>query len=67
MGMADIAAVLFLKYLEHCPADPTWPDRDRFEAGPDLGSPRFGPSATALADGRVLLESFVASLQPVPA
>ncbi len=30
MGAADFAAVLFLKHLKHCPADPAWPDRDRF-------------------------------------
>ena len=30
MGMADIATVLWGKYLTVDPADPTWPDRDRF-------------------------------------
>ncbi|HEX2492345.1 MAG TPA: transketolase [Steroidobacter sp.] len=30
MGMADIAEVLWSKYLKHDPADPLWPDRDRF-------------------------------------
>ena len=30
MGMADVAAVLFLKYLIHNPANPAWPNRDRF-------------------------------------
>ena len=30
MGMADIAEVLWSKYLKHDPADPHWPDRDRF-------------------------------------
>jgi len=30
MGMADIAEVLWSKYLKHDPADPCWPDRDRF-------------------------------------
>lgn len=30
MGMADVAAVLWLKYLKHNPADPQWADRDRF-------------------------------------
>lgn len=30
MGMADIAAVLFLKHLNHCPTNPAWPNRDRF-------------------------------------
>lgn len=30
LGAADFAAVLFLKHLRHCPADPAWPDRDRF-------------------------------------
>ncbi len=30
MGMADIAVVLWSKYLKVDPSDPTWPDRDRF-------------------------------------
>ena len=30
MGMADIATVLFTKFLKFDPGTPTWPDRDRF-------------------------------------
>jgi transketolase len=30
MGMADIAEVLWNDYLKHNPANPEWPDRDRF-------------------------------------
>ncbi|MGG4607341.1 transketolase [Providencia sp. Me31A] len=30
MGMADIAEVLWRDYLQHNPADPNWPNRDRF-------------------------------------
>ena len=30
MGMADMAQVLWSDFLQHNPADPTWPDRDRF-------------------------------------
>ncbi|MGH6994478.1 MAG: transketolase, partial [Stellaceae bacterium] len=30
MGMADVATVLFTKFLKFDPADPNWPDRDRF-------------------------------------
>jgi transketolase len=30
MGMADIAEVLWRRHLKHNPADPHWPDRDRF-------------------------------------
>ncbi len=30
MGMADIAEVLWRDYLKHNPANPRWPDRDRF-------------------------------------
>ncbi|MBN1270445.1 MAG: transketolase [Kiritimatiellae bacterium] len=30
MGLADFAAVLFLRHLKHNPTDPLWPDRDRF-------------------------------------
>ena len=38
MGTADFAAVLFLKHLKHCPANPAWPDRDRFVLSPGHGS-----------------------------
>jgi transketolase len=38
MGMADVASVLFLKHLIHCPSDPTWPDRDRFVLSAGHGS-----------------------------
>lgn len=30
LGMADIAEVLWNDFLKHNPADPKWPDRDRF-------------------------------------
>ncbi|HSM57675.1 MAG TPA: transketolase [Candidatus Sulfomarinibacteraceae bacterium] len=30
MGLADVAVVLWKHYLKHNPADPQWPDRDRF-------------------------------------
>src|SRR5580692_2357617 len=30
MGMAEIAEVLWRRFLKHNPADPIWPDRDRF-------------------------------------
>ena len=30
MGMADVSALLWLKYLNVDPRDPKWPDRDRF-------------------------------------
>jgi len=30
MGMAEMAAALFTRHLRHNPADPNWPDRDRF-------------------------------------
>ncbi len=30
MGMADMATVLFARHLKFDPADPRWPDRDRF-------------------------------------
>src|ERR1700677_3952429 len=30
MGMADIATVLFTKFLKFDPVAPHWPDRDRF-------------------------------------
>jgi transketolase len=30
MGLAPIAYLLYTRYLRHDPADPTWPNRDRF-------------------------------------
>ena len=38
MGMADVAALLWLKYLSHDPKDPAWPDRDRFVLSGGHGS-----------------------------
>lgn len=38
MGMADVASVLWLKYLKHCPSNPTWVDRDRFVLSGGHGS-----------------------------
>jgi len=38
MGMADVAAVLWLKHLKHCSANPKWPDRDRFVLSGGHGS-----------------------------
>ncbi len=30
MGLAEVAAVLWRRYLRHNPTNPAWPDRDRF-------------------------------------
>ncbi|HEX7966914.1 MAG TPA: transketolase, partial [Stellaceae bacterium] len=38
MGMADIAEVLWSRHLKHNPADPRWPDRDRFVLSNGHGS-----------------------------
>ena len=38
MGMADIAEVLWNRHLKHHPADPHWPDRDRFVLSNGHGS-----------------------------
>lgn len=38
MGMADIAEVLWNDYLSHNPANPRWPDRDRFVMSNGHGS-----------------------------
>ncbi len=38
MGMADIAEVLWNDHLKHNPADPQWPDRDRFVVSNGHGS-----------------------------
>jgi len=38
MGMADIAEVLWTKYLKHNPKNPNWADRDRFVLSNGHGS-----------------------------
>ncbi|BBK39436.1 transketolase [Allostella sp. ATCC 35155] len=38
MGMADVATVLFTRFLAYDPADPAWPDRDRFVLSAGHGS-----------------------------
>ncbi|MFA5521521.1 MAG: transketolase [Castellaniella sp.] len=38
MGMADIAVALWAHHLKHNPADPAWPDRDRFVLSNGHGS-----------------------------
>jgi len=38
MGMADIAEVLWRHFLRHNPANPKWPDRDRFVLSNGHGS-----------------------------
>ncbi|MEO5774145.1 MAG: transketolase [Sphingomicrobium sp.] len=38
MGMADAATALFTRHLKHDPADPHWPDRDRFVLSAGHGS-----------------------------
>src|SRR6201997_2936424 len=38
MGMADVATVLFTKFLKFDPAEPRWADRDRFVLSAGHGS-----------------------------
>ncbi len=38
MGMADVATVLFTRFLKYDPARPDWPDRDRFVLSAGHGS-----------------------------
>jgi transketolase len=38
MGAADIATVLFTRFMKVDPSDPTWPDRDRFVLSAGHGS-----------------------------
>jgi transketolase len=38
MGMADVAEVLWNRFLRHDPADPRWPDRDRVVVSNGHGS-----------------------------
>jgi transketolase len=38
MGMADVATILFTRFLKFSPSDPAWPDRDRFVLSAGHGS-----------------------------
>ena len=38
MGMADVATVLFTRFLKFDPSHPEWPDRDRFVLSAGHGS-----------------------------
>ena len=38
LGAAPMAYVLWTKFLKHNPADPAWPDRDRFVLSAGHGS-----------------------------
>ena len=38
LGLADVATVLWLKYLKHDPKNPAWADRDRFVLSGGHGS-----------------------------
>jgi transketolase len=38
MGMADVATVLYSRFLKFDPSNPTWPDRDRFVLSAGHGS-----------------------------
>jgi transketolase len=38
LGTADMMTVLWTRFLKHNPADPTWPDRDRFVLSAGHGS-----------------------------
>ena len=40
MGMADVATVLWTRFLKYDAADPRWPDRDRFVLSAGHGNGR---------------------------
>jgi transketolase len=38
LGAAPMAYVLWTRFLDHCPSNPAWPDRDRFVLSAGHGS-----------------------------
>src|SRR5258705_12017412 len=63
MGMADVATVLFTKFLKYDAARPDWADRDRFvlSAGPGPMPPYNPPHPTR---GKALTQEKVKALRP---
>jgi len=53
MGMADVATVLFSRFLKFDPADPAWPDRDRFVLSAGHGSMLLYALLYGIAPGNV--------------
>jgi transketolase len=49
MGMADVATVLFSRFLKFDPRVPDWPDRDRFVLSAGHGSMLLYASSTCSA------------------
>ena len=56
MGAADIATVLFTEALKFDPADPAWPDRDRFVLSAGHGSMLIYASLYLLGYAAVTLD-----------
>jgi transketolase N-terminal domain/subunit len=58
MGAADIATVLFTGCLKFDPADPTWPDRDRFVLSAGHGSMLLYALLHLLGQEKMTIEEF---------
>ncbi len=56
MGMADVATVLFTKFMNFDPASPRWPDRDRFILSAGHGSMLLYSLAYLLGYEKMTLE-----------
>src|SRR2546430_3816585 len=55
MGAADIATVLFTRFLKFDPAHPAWPDRDRFVLSAGHGSMLIYALLPLLRHGKIAL------------
>jgi transketolase len=56
MGAADVATVLFTRFLKFDPADPAWPDRDRFVLSAGHGSMLLYAVFYLLGYGKMTIE-----------
>src|SRR5256712_4269856 len=64
MGAADVATVLFTRFLKFDPADPQWPDRDRFVLSAGHGSMLIYALLHLVGNEKMTIDEIKRFLQP---